>query len=176
MIIAIDVDDVCAKLTETWLEKYNSHYKDNLKESDITAWNTSQFVKPECGQLIYSYLKDKSLYDNVRPVEGALDGVNELRKWGHRVVFATATPMESAGRKFGWLEDNGFAPKEADYVELYDKSLICADILFDDKYDNAMKFRGMGILLTKPWNADLPFAYRVPDWDTFLRIAKIKGS
>lgn len=165
--IIVDIDDVCAELMKTWLCAYNHDYNDNLQQHQITDWDVSQFVKPECGRDIYKYIKDAKTYDTIKPVEDAFEGIYELRRMDHRVVFVTATPIEIAGRKFQWLVDNDFEPRMEDYVETYDKSLIRGDYMFDDRYDNVINFKGKGILLSKPWNMKYDYSHRVYDWIEF---------
>jgi 5'-nucleotidase len=172
-IIAMDVDDICAQLMVEWLARYNKDYGDNLKIKDITDWDISRFVKPECGNRIFRYLQDPSLYDNVKPTEGAVEGVAELRKLGYRIFFVTSSPLETPNRKYYWLKDNGFKPVEKDYVELRDKSVLLMDYMFDDRYDNAANFSGTAFLLTRPWNKKYYYGNRVSNWKEFLD--KIKG-
>lgn len=167
MLLFIDVDDVCAQLGVEWLGRYNKDYNDRVQVSDLTNWAIDRFVK--CGNKIYRYLDDPTLYDNVKVTKGALEGVKALRKMGHRVAFATSTPMSTAGRKFQWLKDNGFEPTIKDYVELNDKSLLRGDFLFDDRFDNVVGFEGHGILLTRPWNKNETYLKRVNNWKEFVR-------
>src|SRR5512137_1810696 len=97
--IAMDVDDVCAMLSETWVAKYNKDWNDNLKVNEITEWAIEKFVKPECGKRIFSYLDNPKLYDSVQPVEGARKGIKALRSMGYRVVFVTSCPIVTSARK-----------------------------------------------------------------------------
>jgi 5'-nucleotidase len=154
MIIAIDVDGVCADLLTNWLRWYNRDYNDDLTVDEITAWDTALFVKPECGTKIYAYLDDPALYDDTLPYYGALETIKVLKTLGHRVIYPTTTPMASSGRKFNWLKQYGFITDKKDYVETSDKSLIRADVLLDDYYKNLDGFVGKKILWSQPWNYD----------------------
>ena len=171
-IIFVDVDDVCALLSQVWLARYNKDYDDNLTDDDITDWNIHQFTKPECGLKIYQYLKDPTIYDEIEPREGALKGVNALRELGLRVLFATACPVETAGRKFFWLKEHGFIKKERDYIEVHDKSLLLGRYMIDDSYDNVHGFSGYGYLLTRPWNKKHQWYHRTGSWEEFIPIMK----
>jgi len=99
MVIACDVDDVACDLVTEWIRLYNRDYFDTLSTPDITEWNIVKFVKPECGDKIYDYLDNPSLYDTIYPVERSIDGVIALRNMGHRVVFVTSAVNGCAGRK-----------------------------------------------------------------------------
>jgi len=169
-VVAVDVDEVCANLIDIWLGLYNRDYNDNLIFPNLVEWNIAKFVKPECGEKIYEYLDDPSTYDNVKPSVGALEGVREIRKMGHRVVFVTSSPIASSGRKFKWLKDNHFHVSLKDYIEMSDKSLLLADFLIDDRYENASEFTGEGWLLTRPWNKRYAYDMRVNNWPEFTDI------
>ena len=54
-----------------------------------------------------------------------------------------------------------------DYIETRDKSLILADYLIDDNWDNLAFFRGRGILYTQPWNKDNKYPFRINSWNEF---------
>lgn len=174
-IVFVDVDDVSALLHVVWLKWYNEDYNDNFTVKDWISWGVENLVKPECGLKIYSYLKNPKIYDDVKPRKGAVEGVNALRELGYRVLFATSSPIEVIGRKFYWLKDWGFEPKERDYIEIRDKSLLKGDYLFDDSFDNIRTFSGCGYLLTRPWNKDYLWNNRVKDWNGFIEIMKSKA-
>jgi 5'(3')-deoxyribonucleotidase len=151
-LIGLDIDGVVANLIPVWLAHYNHDYNDNLKPTDITGWDTDKFVKPECGLKIYDYLKDPHLYDEVLPVDGALDAIKELKADGYRLVYITATPIEASGAKFQWLKRYGCIKSPQDYVEASDKSLLMAlGTLVDDKPENLDYFYKK-ILFGQPWN------------------------
>lgn len=159
MIIALDIDGVLAKLGETWIQRYNEDYNDSVSWDDITDWDTSKFVKKECGKKIYDYLKDPSLYDTVEPYEDAYEVVTKLREEGNRVIFPTTTPIESAGAKYHWLVRHKLMTNDRDYIEVKDKTLVRADFLLDDNYDNYKTFLGIGVLRLQPWNIKLANGY-----------------
>lgn len=167
-VIFMDIDEVCANLHEVWLARYNKDYDDNLKSEDITAWEMEKFVKPECGIKIFKYLENPRLYDDVKPINGAVRGINTLKELGYRVVFATSAPIENSGRKFYWLRDNGFTLKERDYIEIGDKSLLRGQYMLDDRYDNVATFGGEGCLFTRPWNEKYYWSWRAKDWDEYI--------
>ena len=171
-IVFTDVDDVTALLLPTWLDKYNKDYEDNLKPEGITDWNIHNFVTAECGTKIYDYLKDPRLYDTVFPREGAFVGVYTLRELGFRVYFATSTPIETAGRKFYWLNDWGFDVDRRDYMEVPDKSVLNGYLMIDDRYANVKGFHGIGCLFTEPWNSKFKWDYRVSSWEDCIENIK----
>lgn len=167
-IFFVDVDDICALLTPVWLARYNKDFGDELMENDLLSWGIWEYVKPECGKRIYQYLKDPHIYDTVLPRDNSVWGVNTLRNFGFRVVFATSTPIETAGVKYNWLMYHGFHPETKDYVECEDKSLLLGDYMFDDGFHNVENFSGLAYLLTRPWNSNNFWSPRVKSWEQLI--------
>ena len=169
MNLAIDVDGVCADLMPVWLKHYNTEFSDDLTSEKITHWDIENFVKPECGKKIFSYLDVPTLYYEVEPIEGALAGIETLRKMGHRVIFATSADVHHGGRKYDWLVRWGFLNGDRqdmrDYMEVRDKSLINCDLLLDDHAGNLKNFNGSRWLFDCHHNQDVESIYfRVYGW------------
>jgi 5'(3')-deoxyribonucleotidase len=167
MILALDVDDVCLSLMDNWLSMYNKDYEDNLKEDIIDDWDIRKFVKPNAHTSIYEYINKPDVFLNAKPVLGALDYVNHLKSLGHRIIYVTANNPNECKQE--WLKKWGFLQDNKDFVQAYDKSLILADCLLDDRYENARDFNGIGYLLTRPWNKKYNYPYRVDSWTDFIR-------
>jgi 5'-nucleotidase len=173
IVIGVDVDGVVADLHPEWLRRYNVDYDDNLTSADITAWNTHEFVKPECGKKIYSYLSRADLYDRVEPVFGAQYGVSRLRHAGFQPVFVTSNVKGMTDPKWKWLEKFDFLKSQSELVVMHDKSLLNAGILIDDGAHNIKAFRGaQPLLFDAPWNRNesLP---RVCGWSEVLEALNV---
>lgn len=176
MIIGCDVDGVVADLHTRWLELYNRDFGDNLTVVDIRAWGLDEFVKPEAKKAIYGYLHKEDLYDHVRPVEGALEGVQYLRARGYRVVFVTSNVLGMTDPKWRWLVSKGFLPNttsQPDLVVANDKGLLTGvDTLLDDRDKNVedwQKASGRtGILFDAPYNHASVGLFRVYGWGEAL--------
>lgn len=158
-IAFVDVDGVVADLGTAWLNRYNKDFDDNLTNDNILGWHTSQYVKPECGNKIYDYLEDPTLYDEVEPIPQSIYGITYLRAEGYRVVFATASVNGASGKKYRWLIDHGFLSGNNslnDYIEIGDKGLLYPgqfdNILIDDGIHNLKAFKGFGVLFQRPHN------------------------
>lgn len=157
LILAVDVDDVVCDLLGPWLKAYCKHYRDTLTPDRLTSWEIENDVKPECGRRIFDFLTP-SLYYIAQPIRGALRAVEEMREAGHRVVFVTAsTKAGMSDAKLLWLRRWRFLPQDqsawSDYFPVKDKSLIAADVLFDDHIDNCSAFPREAVLITRPHNA-----------------------
>jgi len=169
MKILVDVDDVVADLLPTWLDLYNRDYDDTVEPFDITEWDLTKFVKPECGSKIYDYLEDLNLYRFVPPVYTAKDGVDALREAGHELLFVT---VRDHPNKFSWLVEYGFIPANngnpdrAQYVVTHRKDLIPADVIIDDNPENLRNHPGKRVLFTRTHNQGSTVdAFRADTWD-----------
>lgn len=170
-VIAVDVDDVCADFIPAWLNLYNNEFDDGLIPEDITEWDISKFVVRSCGQKIYNYLDLSMLYQHIKPIDGALDSIDALRKMGYRIVFVTSSNIAQNGQKLKWLQQNNFLPQERyskDYIEATDKSLIRCNTIIDDKPENCDHPIALGLLFDRPHN-------RRFDTDGYENIQRVYG-
>lgn len=165
MIIACDADGVTCNLDTPWLARYNRDYNDTMTRAQWTSWDVHNLVKPECGKKIYDYLQDPTLYDDVQPIDGCVEGIRELRDAGHEVIFATTCSFGMTDQKAEWFIRHGlsrdksrgvFLPK--DFFPCSDKLKLDAHLLIDD---NAETIRGWvnksrrAVLFEYPWNHGL---------------------
>lgn len=177
MVIAVDVDDVCADLITHWLNLYNKDYDDEMTPADMDRWEINECVNPQCGLKIFDYLHLPDLYEGVEPIPGALEGVRALRQAGHRCVFVTSTNLHQSGKKLKWLERHGFLELKhgtisPDYVEMNDKSLIRAHAMIDDHAKNLLGFQGgIKLLMSRPHNRNVnyPTFERVTNWQEIVK-------
>jgi 5'-nucleotidase len=158
--ILCDVDGVCADLLSEWLGRYNSDYGDTVTPEQVSAWDVSKFVKPECGKKIFGYLHLPELYEAVQPIRGAWRGLRTLEEVGHRVIFiTTCVGPEMVVAKLGWLNAHDFLldthGKLRPVLFLDDatpKRVLRGDVLIDDYDKNLRDFGGRGVLLDCAYN------------------------
>jgi len=167
MIYYVDVDQVCADLMTPLVQMYNKDYNDHLTVDDFTVWDMSKSVKPECGTNVYKYFRNPDIYDKISPIPYSLKGVNFLRSKG-TVCFVTATDICLAGRKFKWLDDNGFKPDPKEYIEMYHKTRLRGDVIIDDKFKTVEGFQGLGILFRQPHNKSEIWEDSIDGWQDIL--------
>jgi 5'(3')-deoxyribonucleotidase len=153
--LAVDVDGVVADLIPVWLRRYNKDYGDNLTRYNILDWDVSRFVVDAAKDTIWEYIQDASLYDEVLPIEFALESVERLREY-FNLVFVTDATFGTVGRKLRWLKHHGFFRDGDEYIESKDKSHVSAKFLIDDYIKNVETFvgdgDGVGILFGQEWN------------------------
>ena len=168
--IMIDIDGVVANLHVEWLKRYNIEFDDDLKQEEITAWQMTDFVKEECGNTIYKYLRQDDLYINVPEIDHAFWGVNVIRGMGFKVKFVSAGYV---GGKMKWMFDHHFITDADDYIIAEDKESVEGDCLIDDYYEkNIVNFIGTGrpaILFSQPWNYVFDYVPRANNWSEVIK-------
>lgn len=174
IVLAVDVDGVCADLHAEWLRRYNAEFADTLTLDRIREWDMAKAVKPECGKAIYKYLRDPDLYERVPVIAGSHEMITQLRDEGVRIVFATSCVRGMADQKWEWLEHHDFLPNgahaQSDLVFAHDKSLIRADALLDDYDGNLTSWMRRGILLDAPYNRHVIGSWtRISGWNQVPR-------
>jgi 5'-nucleotidase len=165
MRVIIDIDDTICNTIDVWLKRYRQKYKHNLQTKDLHEWDLLQYVVPECGNKIYDFLKSKTLYNHIKPLPYALDGVNALRDLGFEIIYVTGGSPEGSVYKHKWLIDNGFWNEKDHYIQTVSKFLIQSDLMIEDNYENITNSNAsFKILIDAPWNQKYQFYNRVSGW------------
>ena len=192
MRIALDFDGPVGNLHPAWYGRYNRDYNDDLTPERVLSWDTHLYVKPECGMKIYSYLSDPTLYDDVPPFEGALEGIKYLRSIGHEILFVTACTKNMTDQKAEWLwrYNVTISPRKGgqlpdDLCAIRDKTWIDADLLIDDGLHNVKDWitqkRRRAILAPQfQHNADAPdmpsmfssWLQRAHTWEGIIKLVE----
>jgi 5'(3')-deoxyribonucleotidase len=169
--IAIDLDDVLCNLSKMWIKLHNKQHNANLNIEQVLNWDIA--LVAQNGKEAYKYFQIPELYDDMPVMEGALEGVNYLRDLGCKIIFATISSPNTYGRKYKWLEDNGFQPELSEYVECRkSKSALLGDIIIDDNFKNIREFQGIGLLFDRPWNWQYNYGLRVKNWQDIITTIK----
>lgn len=168
MIIGIDIDNVLNNLSECTLAIYTQDSGDNLKESDITEYNISKFIKEEYRKDFYKYFSDERVRSMLK---GNLVAAQTIRKWkdkGYTIYLISATHPLNVGWKYEItqkLYPNLF--EWYDYIWTSNKHQFNLDVLIDDCLDNFHEFPDrFQIVLDKPWNqTEEYYVHRCKDWN-----------
>jgi len=188
--IICDIDGVVADLHTEWYRRYNADWHDNLTVEKVTSWDLTKFVKPECGANIFAYLLQPDLYEQVQPIEGAIEAVKELQS-RYNVLFATGCAFGTADQKVWWLQRYGLTEPEGvfypkNFVAIQRKELLVGDILIEDHPETVLRWlmvhsEGAAIHFLRPWGdphiADLYEDHRcavATSWAEVLEILEMQ--
>jgi 5'(3')-deoxyribonucleotidase len=169
--ILIDSDDTCIDLLSPWVSLYNYKWEDELQVEDIKSWDMELYVKKVCGKYIYSLLTPE-LYRNIKAIEGAVEGIKELKKMDYNIVYVTALHPVTVEAKFRRMQELGFEPTLKTFICASNKSLVKGDYLIDDNVDNVQSFSShgeKGILFSRGHNANSTYTPRCNTWEEIIR-------
>lgn len=172
MIVLVDCDGVQCDLVSRFLAVLNRLTGRSYTPEQWTDWSPvkSGLCTAEEAAQVFDMLGDS--VDILPDVPGAAEGIRRLRHAGHRVVALTS-PLVTPGWLHGrmkWLHARGFGNE--DIVLAWDKTLVPGDVMVDDNAENVNAWvtahpDGVGIVLTRPWNLNVPLvrgAERVDSW------------
>ena len=148
-IILCDVDGVLADFTTRAISLIRGIYGYEKFEHDGT-WN---FIPKH----LENYVFEKSNPISFDIFDGAVEAIGILRSYG-QVLFVTspAHVLPWCYQRTQWLMDN-FGAKESDVIFTSRKELIQGDILIEDSFSNASKFKKANrkrqtVLIRRPYN------------------------
>lgn len=184
-VVFVDVDDTVADLVPVWVNEFLRQYPEcsDPRTEKWVDWDIAPQVPESHQEEFWRVLGKPELYDLVKPIPGALEGVEKIRSWGMRVVFVTASVNGHAGAKLRWLVNHGFLDtliRNRNYIETFDKSLLRGNLIIDDRPQTCRKFaavnggRRSALLYLRPPAIGLEFRENLiaaTDWENVVERA-----
>jgi 5'(3')-deoxyribonucleotidase len=177
--VALDMDEVLADWIGEVCRCWNAEYPDEQCTPDaITSWDIAAQLGKGGKSFISGLMGMIGLYRRLKPVDGAINGVNVLLDAGHEVLIVTALPPNAPfapKEKLEWLAE--FMPRVSSGNVFFcnRKELIDADVLVDDRAETIETWTCTGrpaILFDKPHNRECGFGVRAHGWVDVLRIVE----
>lgn len=138
MKLLLDVDGVVADFIGSLLETINS----KLQPSDIKEWGFLEILPSDERAKAEAVLKKPSFWRNLPLLDGAKEGVQELRDRGFEITWLTS-PWESCPgwdrARTEWVHHH-FDERDPVIVRK-DKEKVDGDVFIDDKPDNIEKWQ-----------------------------------
>lgn len=193
--IICDMDEVLAEFVKKILHRWNSVNGTAFTKNDITQWRMENVLgKDITGRsadgLIDEWLAEPGFYEDLEPIEGAVEGFQKLCDLGHDLVICTSVPevaVHAYDGKRRWMRRHFPKFSMKSFIASSRKGLIDGDILIDDGGHNMNDWcregRSGALLMDNPWNRDvgMQLVYdgptvlhgveirRVYDWNHILR-------
>lgn len=171
MTIAIDFDETLFATLEKVIEIYNKRNGAELSLSQITAYNLFECLPSDVAEQLIELFEDKTVYDFLRPYNGAVRAVQSFVNNGHEVYIATATSSKNLEWKEQLLKRYfPFVPQE-NLIRIHNKKLLNCDIMIEDNLDTLVKtLTADRVCFNQPWNnsTSKDFVYdihRFSDWN-----------
>ena len=133
MTILVDMDDVLEQLVAGWCAYLHDRYGTETTASDVKEWNMSKAFPSLTHAEVYGATEDDALWDYVKPMPGAKEGLEALLEDGHEIFVVTATGYETLRAKMEKVLFRYFPFIPWSRVIITEKKqLISGDILIDD--------------------------------------------
>lgn len=168
-LVIVDFDEVICQLHKEWIDRYNAWNGTEFSTSDWTRWDWHESNQDVNANSMMAVLDDPDLYENVKPVPGAVAGLRMLTDMGVPWVIATSVrTMGQALSKKSWLLRHGvIEPGQSIFDKVFftrHKYLLHGAVMIDDCPHYLEKFEGSRILFDAPYNQDVDLGLRAHSW------------
>ncbi|HIG51862.1 TPA: hypothetical protein EYQ19_00300 [Candidatus Pacearchaeota archaeon] len=181
MRIGIDLDEILAEWMNSFIDFHNINYGTNLERKDFYTfdlWKPLDIKRGEERERINNFSKS-DFYRNISPVEGSIEGIDNLQN--NELFIVTGRKNKNKSATLDWI-DKYFPNKFedvlfSDYCSIKNnidkKAEICSNLgigfMIEDNGEWAHKCASSGIrtfLLDKEWNRGYshPFLKRNYSW------------
>lgn len=173
--IAIDFDSTLFPTMEKVIELYNKKHGTQLDMSQITTYNLHDSFETSVADELIELFVEKSVYDRLRPYDGAIRAIKLLAEQGHEIYIATSTDVRNMEWKEHLLQKHfPFIPKH-NLIRIHNKSLLDVDVLIEDNIDNLTQTFVYRICFDQLWNRNehKDYAYdiaRISHWSEVVNI------
>lgn len=185
MKLGIDLDGVCYGFTDAlrhYLVVHHGYIPHELPDAETWTFHQDQWglTLEEFMQFYADGVDAGVVFVHGEPLEGTLEAFAAMREAGHTIHIVTdrSVGSKAAHNTVDWLKEWGLEYDSITFTS--DKTILNVDYVFDDRDKNYVEIsearNAIPVLLTRPWNVDLPNALRVDDWQGFLDIVESRGS
>jgi 5'(3')-deoxyribonucleotidase len=166
----------------------NKEFNAGFTQDDVVEWDLSVLLDPIIGRSWWEWMRERDwLWPNFGAIDGAIGGLEKLRRDGHYLECVTSKPQWAEASVWKWMGKWRPPFNAVTIVDLDVRKVDVTDasILIDDKPSNCYAFADEGryaILYTRPHNVSTvrfenkhPWAVeRVHDWrETVERVRKL---
>ena len=176
-VLIVDVDGCVLDLHTPWIAWYNEISGDNLSIEDITSWTIFPYMHRVSRAKVMGFVQDPYVYDHlVQPYPGAVEVINDLRRLGVNVLFASHTYRTVYAAKYDCLLRNGFLSKPDQFLAVPGqwKHLLQCDAIVEDNLETALSCRN-SLIIKRPWNTEAPIwmPFMVNWYDTEFAVSML---
>lgn len=160
MILCVDIDNVICNLQEVVIELFNKRYGSNYTMENFTEYDVMNVLPEQDGIVMRDMYGESGLYNKVKPIHGAQDGLQKLINSGHQVYLVTDAIPKTYGEKVEFIRRYFPFIDDGHIVCMKHKWMFKADIMIEDNLANLLvKPYYHRICLNYPWNE------AKKDWD-----------
>lgn len=156
--VLVDLDSIVVNIEEEWYRRYNEKHGDDLSIERVLSWDTSKYAK--AGAAVFDTLNEPGFFEALKPLPGAVEGVNELLDEARVLIVSHGPTPGSYSEKARWLQR--WLPEVSlkQLILTYSKDAVRGDVLFDDGPHNLRSYRQAWpdsrlATIAYPYNADV---------------------
>lgn len=167
MRILVDLDGICVNLIEPWLDWYHCTQAGDDEEWAVDDITDKIHNIVRSGKKVYDALNLPGWFNDLPPLAGACEAVEQLHKAGHHVVICSSpgNSVHAPSDKTRWVFRNLPFLDKTNMIITHQKHLVCADVLIDDDPTKAVNYKkawpeSSVFTIAWPWNQDGEFDLR----------------
>lgn len=178
MIILVDMDDVLADFEGEFLRRWKAKYPDKpcIELEDRKGFHLEEQYPEELKELVKSVYNAPGFCKSLKPIEGSLESLVEMKNEGHEVFICTSplTHYDSCVlEKYEWIEQYLGSEWVKKIILTRDKTLVKGDFLVDDKPEitGVITPAWEHVIFDKAYNRDVTNKKRLKnlkDWKSIL--------
>lgn len=174
--INVDQDEVQAHWVKEVIRRHNERFGTSHRREDVTDYFKMETMLEGGKPFIREHFSVPGLYENLEPVEGAIDGMKRLFDLGHDLNTVSSVPSGISydekqvwiKRLQPWFDLNNFKAAQR-------KDDVTGDVLIDDAPKHILAWaatKRFALVFDAPWNKELrgPYITRVRDWSEVLEV------
>ncbi len=129
----------CVFQDGAWIDHLNTmsyHYisKEQFAGMDKIDYNLGRYYPDLTESESFSFWKDTSLYQKLKPYKGVVEVINNLAKQGHHIVFISHCQQNHFKSKVVAAKEWFDIPKESfGFIATKEKHFVNVDIMIDDR-------------------------------------------
>jgi 5'(3')-deoxyribonucleotidase len=173
VFICVDVDCVLNNLQEAVVDLYNERYGTVYTLDWFKEYEIEKILPRREAVIMKQMYSEAGIYDHVKPLPGAQEGLRKLIDAGHNVLLVTASESSVFDEKVKWI--NHYFPfvDSKNIVLMYPKHLLKCDVLIEDNLQTLLDGHYYDrFCMDYPWNQTTKdWVYdiiRVHNWDEII--------
>lgn len=177
-IILVDMDGTICKFTKALLASAHTNLgAPLLREEDCTHFHTEHEFAPHLHEAVAKLSDDPDFFENLEPVEGAVEALLEMEALGVTVFICTAPKKfyhnpRCAVEKHAWVMKHLGKGWTERVVFSRDKTLVHGTVLIDDKPDveGVANPTWKHVYFDQPYNRSNSARPRITDWSKWKEV------
>lgn len=177
MIIAVDIDNTINNLQEAVIKLFNEQHGTNYTLTDFNDYDIENVLPVKEAVAMKEMYGDNDIYDYVKPLTGAKEGLQKLISDGDQVYLVTAAIPKNYYQKVEWIHHFFPFVDDAHIVSMKHKGLFNCDIMIEDNIKNLIASTLYHrICVDYPWNRNVhDYVYdihRCANWNEIVKAVK----